>query len=350
MSRMLAKIVKIDSVRKHPNADTLDLCMVGGWQVVSKAGEYKAGDYAIYCEVDSFLPVEVAPFLVKGEPKIYNGIVGERLQSIKLRGELSQGLLLSIYQFPAVIAEFHKTRLYVHGRDNSIDVTNILGIVKYEPPIPACLSGVAKGVFPSIIPKTDEERVQNLAFEFDSFLSAEWEVSEKLEGSSMTVARLSGEFQVCSRNLNLLETEGNSLWKVARLNNIEEKMVTLGLDDFVIQGELIGEGIQGNHYGIKGQELYVFRMYDVKKGKFVDTATRYSICKELGLKHVPLINECVKLSDGLGISTVGEVLEYADGKSLLNPTKLREGVVFKEISGQRHWKAISNSYLLKVGG
>lgn len=157
--RVLARITQIDDVRTHPNADLLDLCMIGGWQVVSKRGEFKAGDYALYFEVDSWIPNAVAPFLSKGQPpKEYNGVLGERLRTVRLRGEVSQGLLLPIDSCPAAKAAFHKTRPVIPGVPDEIDVTALLGIQKYEAPIPACLAGKVRGNFPSVFPKTDEER------------------------------------------------------------------------------------------------------------------------------------------------------------------------------------------------
>ena len=93
--RVMARVVRIDAVEKHPNADALDICTVGGWRVVTKLGEYKAGDLAVYCEVDSWVPTEIASFLSKGkEPREFNGIKGERLKTARLRGELSQGLAI----------------------------------------------------------------------------------------------------------------------------------------------------------------------------------------------------------------------------------------------------------------
>ena len=152
------------------------------------------------------------------------------------------------------------------------------------------------------------------------------------------------------RFLSLRETAENSMWALARKFDVEAKMIAEGLDNFVIQGEIIGQGIQGNHYGIKGQDFYVFRMFDVQAGEFVEPERRRGLCEILGLKHVPVIAYTADLVDTLGLTNVEQVLTFADGKSLINPNKLREGVVFKEVGGQRHWKAVSNQYLLKTGG
>lgn len=345
--RKLATIRVINDIRPIPEADAIECAVVGGWTVVVKKGEYKAGDLAVYCEVDSFIPSTIAPFLTKPEhyPTVYEGVEGERLRTVRLRKQLSQGLLLPLSGFDAYFEGAGYT-LFNEGDD----VSSFLGIVKYEAPISAQLAGQVKGAFPSVVPKTDEERIQNMTGEIPELLTLRWELSEKMEGSSMTVARLDAELYVCSRNLSLRETEENSMWKLTRKYDIEAKMIAEGLDDFVIQGEIIGEGIQGNHYGIKGQDFYVFRMYNVKKGAFVEPEERRALCSKLGLKHVPVIAYNVDLVDTLGISTAEQILAFADGKSLVNPAKLREGVVYKEVGGQRHWKAVSNQYLLKTGG
>ena len=334
--RKMAEIVKIDNVEIHPNADLLDICTVKGWKCVTKRDEFKSGDLAIYCAIDSWIPHTLAPFLSKGQyPRVYDGVEGERLKTVRLRGALSQGLIL-----PTSVANLDYEWLI------GDDIACQLGIVKYEPPVAACLAGISKGAFPSIIPKTDEERIQNLTNEWPVLNGYFYEVTEKLEGSSMTVAMKDGEFIVCSRNLNLKEVEGNTLWDIARRYDLENKMRARDLDGLAIQGEVIGEGIQNNHYGIKGQDFYVFSMYSVKHGGYLSPSERRHLCETLGLKHVPLVDEDSVTFQGM---TIDEVLAQADGQSRLNPKVLQEGFVCKRIDGQEHWKAVSNKYLLKHG-
>ena len=140
--------------------------------------------------------------------------------------------------------------------EEGVDVTDLLGIVKYEPPIPAELSGKVKGNFPSFLRKTDEERVQNLTKEYEQYIQSDQKfyITEKLDGSSATFYFKDGVFGVCSRNLELLETAENTFWKVARELDLENKMKKFGIN-MSLQGELIGEGIQGNPYKIKGQTV-----------------------------------------------------------------------------------------------
>jgi RNA ligase (TIGR02306 family) len=345
--RKMATVRRIDEIRAIEGADSIEVAVVGGWNVVVKKNEFKAGDLAVYCEVDSFIPTAIAPFLTKPGhfPKEYNGVEGERLRTVKLRGQLSQGLLLpttfkTLFEGQEVIND-------VSASDEGADVSEIFGIVKWEPPVSAQIAGLAKGSFPSAVPKTDEERIQNLTKQWPTLKTYQYEVTEKLEGSSMTAGRIDGEFVVCSRNLSLKETVENSMWVQARRYNLEQNMIEQGLDNLVVQGEIIGEGIQGNHYGIKGQDFYVFSVYDIQAGTYLHPAARRELCANLGLKHVPVLEEA-------GVfpveASVEDILVAADGYSKLNPQKLREGVVFKRVFGEEHFKAVSNKYLLKTGG
>jgi RNA ligase (TIGR02306 family) len=168
----------------------------------------------------------------------------------------------------------------------------------------------------------------------------------------MTVAMLNvdpdvpNDLHVCSRNLSLKESDTNSLWMLVRKHDLEAKMIAHGLTNVAIQGEIVGPGIGGNHYKLKEPKFFVFRMYDISKGEFLEPSERREWCSKLDLPQVPLVAASVDLEDTLGITTVDHVIKFADGKSQLNPGVLREGLVFKEIGGQWHWKVVSNEYLL----
>lgn len=153
-TRKLASIKPITHLKPIEGADAIECAIVdGGWPVVVKKGDYKVGDVAIYMEIDCWIPHELAPFLSKGqEPREYNGVKGERLRTVKLRGQISQGLLL-----PTSILDV--LGLWpLAGDPVGHDLTVQLGIQKWEAPEPACLSGQVRGNFPSFIPKTDQER------------------------------------------------------------------------------------------------------------------------------------------------------------------------------------------------
>ena len=337
--RKLASIRRIDSIRPIEGADAIECAVVGGWSVVVKKGEYAVGDLAVYCEIDSWIPTELAPFLSKGkEPRVFEGVIGERLKTIKLRGQLSQGLLLPL----SVVFELSPT---TEVDIVDVDVTEALGIIKWEMPIPAQLAGVMKGPFPSLIPKTDQERVQNLVEEIRAACDAgsQFEITEKLEGSSMTVYRIRGEFGVCSRNIDLKETHGNTFWATARETDIEGKMIAVDEHwDFAIQGELIGPGIQNNIYKFSKPEFHVYDVYDIQAGKYLTPEARRALIERMGLTHVPVI-----IGDkDLGVGSVEDILTWAEDKSRLNPKQEREGIVFKQTKGGMSFKAISNKYLL----
>lgn len=336
--RKLATIRKIDELNPIEGADAIECAVVGGWKVVAQKGLYKVGDLAVFCEVDSWMPFTLAPFLSKGkEPREFEGVKGERLRTIKLRGQLSQGLLMPL-------AEIDKFFTAPPHWSEGEDLTEILGINKWEKPINAQLAGVCKGNFPSLIPKTDQERVQNLKNEVGAAFEKGllFELTEKLEGSSMTVYQIKGEFGVCSRNMDLKETEGNAFWIAARKDGIQEKMAAVDeFWDFAIQGELIGPGIQGNIYKLKDVEFRVFDVYNIQSGEYLKPEARRALIERMGLKHVPVIT----VGKDLGTGTIDELLGWAEGQSVLGETE-REGIVFKQEDGGMTFKTVSNVYLL----
>lgn len=342
--RKMASIRRVDNIVPIPGADAIECAVIGGWSVVVKKGEFKIGDLAVYLEIDAWVPTELAPFLSKGkEPRVYNGVSGERLKTVRLRGQISQGLLL-----PFTAAMAIKMGAGPDSRFSDYegqDVSEHFGIQKWEPEIPAQLAGVTKGLFPSFIQKTDQERVQNLVGVNDEAARTHYrfEVTEKLEGSSMTVFMHDGEFGVCSRNLELKFSESNAFWAAAIKYDIENKLRLIGLNDIAIQGELIGPGIQGNIYNLTSPEFHVFDIYDIRKGEYLSPRLRRDVVAMLQLNHVPVIMSDVMLPSG----NVQDILAMAEGKSMLNDKQEREGIVFKSVSGGITFKAISNRYLLK---
>ena len=337
--RKMATVRRVDAVNPIPDADAIEVATVGGWRVVIKKGEFVSGDLAVYCEIDSWIPNELAPFLSKGtEPRVYNGVAGERLRTVKLRGQVSQGLLLPLTS----AGEF--------SLNEGDDVSERLNIQKWEAPIPAQLAGEVRGMFPGFIPKTDQERIQNLTAEFADWTERKlhWEVTEKLDGSSMTVYVFDEDEGVCSRNLNLRETEGNSLWTVARRNDLIGKIRSTG-QNLAFQGELIGEGIQGNPYKIRGQEFYLFDIYDIDAGRYLTPLERQALAARLRVLCVPTVAAHANPYDTLGIADIAQMLKFAEGKSVLMDKTEREGLVFKCHEEAVSFKAISNKFLLKGG-
>lgn len=340
--RKLASIRRIAEIRPIDGADLIELAVVGGWHLIVKKGEYKANDLAVYFEIDSWIPNELAAFLSGDkEPKEYNGVKGERLRSKKMRGVISQGLLL-----PLTCIQIDTTWDAIEGWN----VTEILGIQKWEKPLPAQLRGVAKGNFPTnLCPKTDAERIQNLTDRIQGWKDRDlkFEVTEKLDGTSFTYVRFKYgedhyESHVCSRNLSLEETEGNLYWQIALKYDIINKVEAFGLN-IAIQGEIIGQSVQSGQFKI-APELRVFNIYDIENHGYMNPQKRKEICETLGLLHTPTIVEEMAITD---FANVDEILAFAEGKSIINGTE-REGLVFKCTTDNTiTFKGISNKWLIK---
>lgn len=342
--RKMASVVEITGVSPIEGADAIEAAHVNGWTVVTRKGEYQIGDLAVYVEIDAFLPRgnPAWEFLMARGVKTFDGVEGHVLRTIRLRKQLSQGLLLPVATLNAVNQENTELAFALVGDD----VSERLGITKYEPPLPACLAGQARGLFLSNVPKTDQERVQNISegkLGYWHHAGVQWEVTEKLEGSSMTVAIVDNEFHVCSRNLDLKETEDNTFWKVARAQRIEDLMREQGIFGVALQGELVGDGVQGNIYGIHGHDFFIFDAYDIAKGQYLLPAERRELVAHLGLKHAPVLDQAFNEP----LSREG-YLKLADGEATFRRGVAREGIVFKASNDpQLSFKAVSNAYLLK---
>lgn len=391
MARKLASIRRIDSVTPIPKADQIELAHIGGWQVIVRKNEnYFAGDYVIYFEIDSWIPTELAPFLTKDgyEPHEFNGIKGERLKTIKMRGEISQGLILPVSVLEEKNPEVYKNAKTTTGFINGYDLTEALGIQKWEMPEVEVKrrfgsSSVATGdhryPFPDFIPKTDQERIQNMPELFDPSLVSydeinTYEVTEKLDGTSCTICLYDDgtirRFLVCSRNYIYQPDGGQTVYgEIARKYNIKKRLSPwnwidkvlnfFGIKDplrcprkegylnLAIQGEIIGPKVQGNKYKLEENEFYVFDIFDARNQKYLSPYETRRITEELGLNHVPVLDEHWTI----GGRTMESVLNYADAKTVVgnNPEQLREGVVFKKNKGNRKsFKAISNKFLLSL--
>jgi len=351
--RKLATIERISAINPIPDADAIERATIRGWNVVVKKGDHKVGDLVVYCEIDSIMP---------GRPEFeFLRPRGFRIKTIKLRGQVSQGIIFPLSILPETWnVEFPLGVVPVSAKDalEGDDVTEILGVIKYEPQIPACLAGLAKGAFPSHSIKTDEERVQNLVDIYEEYRTKyTWIATEKVDGSSTTYSIVHDEFGVSSRNLELKETEDNTFWKVARELNIEGRMRTYmfehNLTALTLQGELLGEGVQKNKYHIKGHTVKFFRVFDPTAYSFFPYHQAIEAIAEMGLDFVPVIETDMTLP-----MTVEEILQYADGRSALYETA-REGVVFvadqlidksadlSRYQGRLSFKVISNKFILK---
>lgn len=370
--RQLVVVKKIGMVMKHPNADALDLCTVGGWTVISKLNEFKEGDLCVFYEIDSFLPnIPLYEFL--GKTITHQDKEGYRLRSMKLRGALSQGLALPLSSFPELNTDTLK---------EGDDLTEMLDVTKYDVDLSGKKGnasnkpGEAKGNFPNFIPKTDEPRIQNLPHYFDLYKDKFFEETLKLDGSSMTCYKIEGKggkirnfidehlfglasfispikdhFGVCSRNLELKRPTASSkksnFWDAAMKYKLERDL-PIG---FAVQGEVLATNIQGNYEKVSEVQYNIYKVYDISEKKHLPPKTAQKFVKKfLPLaQYVPLKGESdfgmVKIFDVC--KDFNEFQERVTGPSINKDVK-SEGRVYKSQDGRITFKCVSNAYLLST--
>ena len=335
--RKLASIQKIKALEPIEGADAIEKATVLGWQLIVKKGEYQVGDLVVYCEVDSILPEKPEFEFLKSR--------GMRIRTIRLRGQVSQGIC-----FPLTILP-HEIKI-----EEDADCTEVLGITKYEPPIPANLNGIPKGKFPSFIPKTDEPRVQVLQHILDKYKGERCYITEKVDGSSVTYYLNNNEFGVCTRNFELVEDQENSIWKVARQMDIENRLKSLNRT-MALQGEILGEGIQSNKLKLRGQTVYFFNAFDIDRREYLDYSQLKELLNYLDLPMVPVVSEDYQLEN-----SVDALVKKATMKSLVAKDTWAEGIVVRLLTekkeegelvaenfGRVSFKVINPEFLLKYG-
>ena len=326
--RKLASIQRIRKLEPIDNADSILKATVLGWQLVVRKDEFQEGDLCVYIEIDSVLPDRPEFEFLRSR--------SNRVKTIRLRGQISQGVCMPLSILP-------QESLIEEGKD----VTELLEITKYEPPIPAQLVGTMKGNFPSFVPKTDETRVQVLGNLLHKFAGEKCFITEKLDGSSVTYYLKDGIFGVCSRNLDLVESPENSLWRLAREMKIAEKLQSLGYN-VALQGEIIGEGIQKNKYKRNGQAIYFFNVFDIDNYQYLSFDNFQNTLFELGLESVPILEKDFALTPDIPFLT-----NLAIGKSVLRKETHREGIVIRPLKektdrvGRVSFKSINPKFLLK---
>ena len=344
--RKMASLRKIEKLTPIPDADAIEVARVGGWNVVVKKGEYSPGDLCVYLEIDSWVPHAIAPFLSGGKvPKDYEGITGARLRTVKLRGALSQGLVLPVSVLPSEsqLAE-------------GDDVSDILGVIKWEPPVDVSLRGVQRstgvpgGGFPYGIPKTDLERIQNVS---RLPVGELFEVTVKLDGSSCTLLHdIDGQVRVFSRNIELDRTSPlNASNAFVRISNELEECVKSMPTGYALRGELMGPGIQGNREGFRDIKFFAFDVWDSlgENPGYLKPDDAKSMFWAHNIPSVPLLHERFKIEPHHDREFF---LQWAEKVHSINHV-VAEGLVFKHVDGRDsqcevpRFKAISNLFLLK---
>ena len=337
--RKLASIQQINETRPIPDADAIELAQVLGWQCVVKKGEFKAGDYCVYFEVDSFLPIEEKYEFLRKNCYRKNEFMGEgfRIKTISLRGEISQGLLLPIGKFPALA-----------NKEVGDDVTDLLGVRKWELPEQAMSDGTAVGEKPYGIPTTDEVRIQSAPELLAEFEGKPYYISTKMDGTSCTIYVKDGKVGVCGRNWEYKDDGKCSMWKWVHDMNLVDKLKELG-QDIAIQGEFCGAGIQKNRLKLQRPLIYVFTILmlgDDNKTARASLDEMREFCNKLGLTTVPIEEE----GESFGY-TLPELLERARGKYASGMDK--EGIVIRTATPGRlgyqalSFKVINNDFLKK---
>ena len=338
--RKLASIEKITNIKPHFNAGSLEIATILGWQCVVRKGEFKPQDMCVFFRIDSLVPIkEWSKFLEdKNKPD-----KPARLKTIRLRGEISQGLAV-----PISILE----GLDTSGEEGE-DLTELLGIKKYEPPIPACLNGEVSGARPSCVSKTDEDRIQAFPDLIQEFQGKLVYISQKIDGISGSFAQIDDDFHVCGRNWCYKYDQNNTYWKVCEKYEIQKKLKALRQEagkNYAIQGECYGEGIQKNRLKIKGQDLAVFNVIDLDDKRALGFYEFKEFCDRFQLQTVPIL-QIVKFE----WKSIDELLDLAKGK--YSSGKIQEGIVIRPVhefysnvlNGRASFKIINNDFLLGGG-
>lgn len=387
--RKMASIQEIDSLSPIENSDFLEIAMMKnlGWKVVVKKGEFKPGDKVVYFEIDSAIDVKSLPPVLeflkdKGTKKLFTGrtpdtsaFSGEyvRIKTIKLRGQVSQGLIIptnspneSVAPVGTDLTNFFQVEVWDRLVEWYADRSQLGTRAQMH----------SAGDFPSDVPKTDEIRVQTAYADLvkdPANVEAEWEVTEKNDGSSCTLFYRpqlwpDDPMRISSRRFLLKDDGFSDEWFAAfkkigwdkiksRLEGIYKYGLNADWDDcgprlhynggheLAIQGEMVGPKFNGDRDKHAENHFRVFRIFDITDQKFLEPAFRYEICCQVGLEHVKVIETCQIFKK---LHNVDEFIAYADG--VTDNGNPREGVVFKRVDdGSISFKSVSNKYLLKNG-
>ena len=367
MGRKLASVQKVKAIRPIEGADRIEVVQVLNWDCVAQKGLYDVGDLVIYFEIDSLLPD--IPMLEWLKKSAWSQKLNKyKISTHKFRNQISQGLIIPIRDLTEMYNQINGTSLSSIDYDEGDDLTGLLKIEKYEPP-------VSNGPLGEIIshewyvPKTDEERIQvcaeNVLPEYMKIDQNEWYASIKLDGTSCTAGLFEDTFLIGGRNQWY---KGPNMYTetVKKYGDIETKareyLEATGVY-VVFQGELCGPGIQSNRLGLKEKEWFVFNVFVSTTGKMdsyekLDLIGMLGMCERFGLKHVPLVNAEDKFDFKTGTSiddTVDKLLYHVDNFRYrtyfedASPNQVAEGLVFRFNNMTNSFKVVSNKFLLKGG-
>lgn len=343
MERKLASVQRVLGVEPIANADAIERVKINGWQCVVKKDEFRVGDLGVYLEIDA-IPPDTDTFRFLWTPKPKDGeTFGPverpakfRIRTLKLRGALSQGLFLPLPEF-----------LHLGQMTEGEDVTERLGVTKYEPPVPVGMGGF-RAHFPAFLSKTDEMRVQSVPEVLDDLRGKPYAFTLKVDGTSATycIDPRTSEFHACGRNFSIVDGP-NLYWRIARKYRVEEAL--RANPGYAIQGEIVGPGVQKNPLGLSELSFFAFNVFDITQARHLghDEARTF-----LDSVQIPAV-QTVERGDSFAY-TLPELLARAEGKYEGTQNE-REGLVVRPLTplfsptlgGRLSFKAISNTFLLK---
>lgn len=301
MTRGLVYIGVVIETHAIEGADRIERAVVvcgsgGKWSGVVQKGQFKVGDHCQVYLQDALLPPDQFPFMERHH---------YRVRMARFKGVPSECLIM-----PQTVM----------GNIGD-DVTLLAGVTKYEKPIPAQIAGKIAGPFPAFIPKTDEPNFQTVPEMIAALAGQPWYATEKADGSSGTAYKRDGHFGVCSRNYELLDTDENVFWRMARKYRLDD---VVG-DGLAVQFEVVGPGIQGNPMGLKENEIRVFNLYDIGRFGYMGYYELKWFCSVNNLPMVALtgMGQDFALSDD-------ELRKLAEG--LYPNGKQREGIVIRPLT------------------
>lgn len=351
MERKLASVQKIAGTLPIEGADRIELAKVLGWRCVVPKGQFKEGDLCVYFEIDSFLPIrEEFEFLRKSSYK-KSSLLGEgfRIKTATMRGEISQGLVLTLKQAEEMGVDVSDLKV-------GDDLTQALGVRKFEIPETATGQGTAIGGLGAEVPKTDEMRVQNAEDVIAEFAGLEYYVSTKVDGSSHSIAiDRDGMEHAYGHNYEYADDGKSSFYEFVKKKEYFDKLRRYMKEkrwaSATVQGEWAGEGIQKNRLRLKTPDWFVFTV--IAEGRRQNLDVMLDLCAFLGATHVPIEERGFDLPSKY--PTAKALLERADGEYPNGGPK--EGIVIrpvepvysKTLGGPLSLKAVSNRYLLKNG-
>lgn len=345
MSEFKVDVRKVIGIEPHFNAEKLEIIKVNGlaYTIISAKGNYNIDDLVVVFQSDAVLPEDLIEYF-----KLNFLHKGNRVKEVKLRGVISQALVLPFTEIEQYAVDKNNETLrdkissyqYFYENNyieacNNFNFSEELNVIKYEPPI-TFQQGNAKGSLPINVERYDLENAERNPDYFEELLKEVVVVSEKLEGTNISIhVDVEGEVHVCSRSLNLKEDSDGIYWKVAKQKNLHEIVKLIQKDWFettnewtsvTLRGELIGQNIQGNIYGIEGHEIYLF---DIKFGQnYADSGVLYSMCRKYGLLHAPIV---FRGNFSQFANTLDDLKTVSDGYSILNDDVLREGIVIRPV-------------------